>query len=82
MCIRDRIAGDMIQTGLIKSNNHSGVTNGNAFTSAGTAIDLDQGAISSTSFRITNYGTAEFQGALKAVFPWLRDSSLSLILNC
>ncbi len=61
-----KIAGDMIQTGLIKSNNHSGNTNGNAFTSAGTAIDLDGGAFTSTHFRITNYGAAVFKGSLDA----------------
>jgi len=61
-----KIAGDMIQTGLIKSNNHSGNTNGNAFTSAGTAIDLDGGALTSTHFRITNYGAAVFKGELSA----------------
>ncbi|MDA7492346.1 tail fiber domain-containing protein [bacterium] len=61
-----KIAGNMIQTGLIKSNNHSGNTDGSAFTSAGTAIDLDGGALSSTHFRITNYGNAIFKGKLEA----------------
>ena len=61
-----KIAGNMIQTGLIKSNNHSGNTNGSAFTSAGMMINLDDGSISAETFRITNYGTAVFSGELAA----------------
>ena len=50
--ISSKISGNTIQTGTIISNNHSGTSDGSAMSTAGMAIDLDNGAISSQNFRI------------------------------
>ena len=61
-----KISGNIISTGKILSNNHSGTSDGSAFSSAGMAIDLDGNAISAKEFRISSYGDAIFGGDLSA----------------
>ncbi len=61
-----KISGNIISTGKILSNNHSGTSDGSAFSSAGMAIDLDGNAISAKEFRISSYGDAVFGGDLSA----------------
>ena len=61
-----KISGNIVSTGKILSNNHSGTSDGSAFSSAGMAIDLDGNAISAKEFRISSYGDAVFGGVLSA----------------
>jgi len=60
-----KISGNTIKTGKILSNNHSGTSNGSAMSSAGMAIDLDNGAISAKNFRIASDGSAVFSGTMQ-----------------
>ncbi len=59
-----KISGNTIQTGKIVSSNHSGTSNGSGMSTAGMAIDLDNGAISAKNFRIASDGSAVFSGAM------------------
>ena len=60
-----KISGNTIQTGKILSNNHSGTSDGSSMSTAGMAIDLDNGAISAPKFRIASNGDSEFSGTMK-----------------
>ncbi|MEY4331280.1 MAG: hypothetical protein RLZZ196_18 [Bacteroidota bacterium] len=60
------IDGGKITTGIVKSANHTGVTDGSNFTTAGTAINLTNGTISSPKFRINASGDAFFAGTLSS----------------
>ena len=60
-----KISGNTIKTGKILSSNHSGTSNGSAMSSAGMAIDLDNGAISAKNFRIASDGSAVFSGTMQ-----------------
>jgi hypothetical protein len=60
------IDGAKITTGIIKSANHSGPTDGSNFTTSGTAINLSNGTVSSPKFRIDTTGAAFFTGTLSA----------------
>ena len=59
-----KISGNTIQTGKILSSNHSGTSNGSGMSTAGMAIDLDNGAISAKNFRIASDGSAVFSGTM------------------
>jgi hypothetical protein len=62
-----QINGGGITTGTIQSNGMSStVGDGSDFTSNGTYINLDNGAIASENFRIDNNGNAEFSGTVEA----------------
>jgi len=60
-----KISGNTIKTGKILSNNHSGTSNGSGMSTAGMAIDLDNGAISAKNFRIASDGSAVFSGTMQ-----------------
>lgn len=60
------IQGDKIRTGNIQSNSYSGVTNGTAFSTSGTNINLTDGTFTSPSFRIDTNGDAYFAGDISA----------------
>lgn len=60
------IDGAKITTGIIKSSNHSGPTDGSNYTTDGTAINLTTGAVSSKKFRINASGDAFFLGTLSS----------------
>ena len=60
-----KISGNTIKTGKILSNNHTGTSDGSAMSTAGMAIDLDNGAISSQNFRISTNGDAVFSGTMQ-----------------
>ena len=60
-----KISGNTIKTGKILSNNHSGTSNGSGMSTAGMAIDLDNGAISAQNFRIASDGSAVFSGTMQ-----------------
>ena len=59
-----KISGNTVQTGKIVSSNHSGTSNGSGMSTAGMAIDLDNGAISAQNFRIASDGSAVFSGTM------------------
>lgn len=62
------ISGAAVTTGVIKSSNFPGyngqTANGAGYSSTGTAIDLVNGTITSSQFRINSIGEAHFAGAL------------------
>jgi len=58
------IDGGKITTGIIKSGNHSGATDGSDFSGGGTAINLTGGGISAKNFRLTSGGDAFFNGSV------------------
>ena len=60
------ILGDKIRTGNIQSNSYSGVTDGTAFATNGTNINLTNGTFTSPSFRIDTNGDAYFAGDISA----------------
>jgi len=60
------INGDRIRTGDIQSNSYSGVTDGTAFATSGTNINLTNGTFTSPSFRIDTNGDAYFSGDISA----------------
>lgn len=60
------IDGGKITTGVIKNSTHSGVLDGSAFSTSGTAINLNNGTITSPKFRINSQGDAFFTGTLSA----------------
>ena len=60
------IDGGKITTGVLKNSAHSGVLDGSAFSTSGTAINLNNGTITSPKFRINSQGDAFFTGTLAA----------------
>jgi hypothetical protein len=60
------IDGGKITTGVIKNSTHSGVVDGSTFSTSGTAINLNNGTITSPKFRINSQGDAFFTGTLSA----------------
>jgi hypothetical protein len=60
------IDGGKITTGVIKNSTHSGALDGSAFSTSGTAINLNNGTITSPKFRINSQGDAFFTGTLSA----------------
>ena len=60
------IDGGKITTGVLKNSAHSGVLDGSAFSTSGTAINLNNGTITSPKFRINSQGDAFFTGTLSA----------------
>ena len=60
------ISGGKIRTGIIVSNNISGVQDATAFTSAGMAINLTTGAIAAKNFLIDYLGNASFSGTINS----------------
>ena len=58
------LTADNIVTGAIKSSGYSGVTDGSAYSAAGTCLNLANGAITSKKFRIDSAGNAYFSGAV------------------
>lgn len=52
--------------GILQSPTYSGVTDGSAFSTTGTHINLNTGAITGKQFRIDTSGNATFAGALNA----------------
>ncbi len=60
------IDGGKITTGIIKGSTHSGTTDGSDFATAGMAINLTNGGMSSKNFRINSNGDAFFNGTLSA----------------
>jgi len=53
-----------IASSAIQSTNYSGVTNGSAYSTSGTYINLNDGSITSQNFRITSGGAAYFAGSI------------------
>lgn len=60
----DLLTADNIVTGAIKSSGYSGVTDGSAYSTAGTCLNLANGSITSKKFRIDSAGNAYFSGAV------------------
>ncbi len=60
------IDGGKITTGILKNSAHSGVLDGSTFSTSGTAINLNNGTITSPKFRINSQGDAFFTGTLAA----------------
>lgn len=62
------IDGGLIKTGVIKSQNHSGVIDGSTFSLDGTAINLSSSnpSITSKNFRIDTTGTLYLRGDIQA----------------
>lgn len=60
----DLLTADNIITGAIKSSGYSGVTDGSAYSTLGTCINLANGSITSKKFRIDSAGNAYFSGAV------------------
>ena len=60
------IEGNKIRTGLLLANNFNGTASGSAFSTAGTAINLDDGTITSPAFRIDGNGDAFFAGDISS----------------
>jgi len=60
------IDGGKITTGILKNSTHSGVLDGSTFSTSGTAINLNNGTITSRKFRINDQGDAFFTGTLAA----------------
>ena len=58
------LTADNIVTGAIKSSGYSGVTDGSAYSAAGTCLNLANGAITSKKFRIDSAGNAYFSGSI------------------
>lgn len=58
------LTADNIVTGAIKSSGYSGVTDGSAYSTAGTCLNLANGSITSKKFRIDSAGNAYFSGAV------------------
>jgi len=58
------LTADNIVTGAIKSSGYSGVTNGSAYSTTGTCLNLANGSITSKKFRIDSAGNAYFSGAV------------------
>lgn len=56
------ISGNRIRTGDLQSTSYSGVTNGSAFSTNGTNINLDNGSITAEQFRVDTSGNAFFKG--------------------
>lgn len=59
-------SGDRISAGIIDSVGYSGVTDGSSFATNGTAINLNNGSITSEQFRIDSSGNAAFAGSLSS----------------
>lgn len=60
----DLLTADNIVTGAIKSSGYSDVTDGSAYSTAGTCLNLANGSITSKKFRIDSAGNAYFSGAV------------------
>ena len=60
------IDGGKITTGILKNSAHSGVLDGSTFSTSGTAINLNNGTITSPKFRINSQGDAFFTGTFTA----------------
>ena len=60
------ISGNKIRAGAILSNNHSGTSDGSGFSTAGMAIDLTNGAISTPNFSLASNGDTYFGGLITA----------------
>lgn len=58
------LTADNIVTGAIKSSGYSGVTDGSAYSTTGTCLNLANGSITSKKFRIDSAGNAYFSGAV------------------
>jgi len=60
------ISGNKIRAGSILSNNHAGTDDGSGFSTAGMAIDLTNGAISTPNFSLASNGDTYFGGLITA----------------
>ena len=60
------ITGNKIRTGNLQSNSYTGVTDGSAFSTDGSNINLTDGTFTTPSFRINSNGDAFFAGDISS----------------
>ena len=72
-----KISGNTIKTGKILSNNHSGTSDGSAVSTAGMAIDLDNGSISTPNFRVSSSGDLQIVGVDPLITHQFEGDSLN-----
>ena len=75
------ISGGRIRTGIIQSNDYSGVNDGTNFSSSGLAINLTTGALTAKAFRIDASGNSSFKGNLQALSGYFGSESNGITIG-